>query len=397
MSPDTIQTIRALIVRAKNEEAAEQLLQAVTAEGGAVATWSDTIRNLLAQYKRIRLEQQRNTIAFEDAQQAINRVTTGLLEVLAAVEEGKPAPENAPAIAGMPIWKKSMLAFAVLAAMALVGYIFFGPTDDPIVPTEKPPVEVPSGEVEENACPPYPVQSKFNIMVLPYQPLDGKLKEVEKALRIRLANKMEEHRIAGSVYTRGIDVDSDEYPVTNSQAVAIGQPCKAQLVIWGTTEEKGNGIITTTKFRFIDSENFSLADLSLNSNMEVDTVSSISSIATSAELTENIEKTLRLIFGLVAYETDDFELAATLLDTVIEERGGVGSNPEWGMIQADSYIRSGQEKRAIEVYDKMLQRDSTNVQAWRQKGLLEYKTGNLLEAERALGLLFVINPMIPKH
>ena len=119
----------------------------------------------------------------------------------------------------------------------------------------------------------------------------------------------------------------------------------------------------TTKFRFIESSHFSLTDLEITNEATVDTVSSLSSIATSAELTEEIEMTIQLILGLVAHETDNHQVAAATLEKVIEERGGVAANPKWGLIQADSYIKTGQEERAIEVYREMLKTDSTNVKA----------------------------------
>lgn len=150
--------------------------------------------------------------------------------------------------------------------------------------------------------------------------------------------------------------------------------------------------LTTTKFQFVESEHFSLANLELTSNVEVDTVSSLSSIATNGELTEDLKMSLRLIFGLVAHETDNHALAADLLDSVITERGGVEAVPNWGLIQADSYIKSGQEEKAIRIYEQVLRKDSTNVQAWVQKGLLEYRTGQTMTANKDLDMALKQDP-----
>ncbi|WP_367390303.1 hypothetical protein [Lewinella sp. LCG006] len=380
MDPNaTLANIRKLIAEAKNEEAAERLLEYLNQDPEPVSSWRDTVSNLLAQYKRVKLQQQRNTISFDEARRAVNQITDGLLASLASIEEGLPAPSLKTTESGTNTSSPPWMVIGVVAALVLATASFFMlrgvfQNNNNTAPT---PIVVDQGESEEGKCPPYEADSEFNIMVLPFQPLDGKLTPIERSLRIRLATEMEKYGLKGSVFTKKIDVFSDEYPLTSSQASIIGLPCKAQLIIWGTTEEDRNGNdIVTTKFRFIENSHFSLTDFEINNEATVDTISSLSSIATSAELTEEIEMTIQLILGLVAHETDNHEVAASTLEKVIEERGGVAANPKWGLIQADSYIKTGQEERAIEVYREMLKTDTTNVQALLQKGLLEYRTGH---------------------
>ncbi len=388
MDPNaTLVAIRQLIAEAKNEAAAERLLDYLNQAPEPANSWRDTVSNLLAQYKRIKLQQQRNTISFDEARRAINQITDGLLASLAGIEQGLPAPSVKTDGAGNNNSSPPWLVIGVVVALVLATASFFmlrGIFQNN-TPADPPPIVVEQGESEEGKCPPYEIDSEFNIMVLPFQPLDGKLTPIERSLRIRLATEMEKYGLNGSIFTKKIDVFSNEYPLTSEQAFGIGLPCKAQLIIWGTTEEDRNGNdIVTTKFRFIESSHFSLTDLEINNEATVDTVSSLSSIASSAELTEEIEMTIQLILGLVAHETDNHTVAAATLDKVIEDRGGVAANPKWGLIQADSYIKTGQDERAIEVYREMLKTDSTNVQARLQKGLLEYRGGKTEVASQDL-------------
>jgi hypothetical protein len=367
----TLAEIRDLVTRAKNEEAAEQLLQYISTSGQPARSWENTVRNLLAQYKRIKLDQQKSTISYDAGRIGINQVTNGLLSVLNNIEAGKAAPAEVAIISNKRrnIWMTIGLVVALLLGGA--SFLMLRNGNNQPVSEEEEPTEVVEGVVKDK-CPVYAKNSEFNIMLLPYLPLDGKPKGVETALRINLAGLLEKYHIMGSVFTQMIDFSSPEYPLTGQAAVNLAKPCRAQLIIWGTTEEdkRTANIITTTKFRFVESENFSLTDLELNNQAEIDTVTSLSSIAAGGDLTEKIDATLRLILGLVAHETDHHETAADILDEVIRERGGVAENPKWGVIQADSYIRSGQEERALKVYREMKLRDSTNVQALIQKGLL---------------------------
>ncbi|MGH1437811.1 MAG: hypothetical protein ACRBG0_25460 [Lewinella sp.] len=388
MDPNaTLVAIRQLIAEAKNEAAAERLLDYLNQAPEPANSWRDTVSNLLAQYKRIKLQQQRNTISFDEARRAINQITDGLLASLAGIEQGLPAPSVKTDGAGNNNSSPPWLVIGVVVALVLATASFFmlrGIFQNN-TPADPPSTLVDQGESEEGKCPPYKPDSEFNIMVLPFQPLDGKSANIDLPLKSRLAIEMDKYGLKGSVFTKKIDVFSNEYPLTSNQASKIGLPCKAQLIIWGTTEEDRNGNdIVTTKFRFIESSHFSLTDLEINNEATVDTVSSLSSIASSAVLTEEIEMTIQLILGLVAHETDNHAVAAATLGKVIEDRGGVAANPKWGLIQADSYIKTGQDERAIEVYREMLKTDSTNVQARLQKGLLEYRGGKTEVASQDL-------------
>lgn len=384
----TLTDVRRLITEAKNEQAAERLLTYLNTADEPQRSWRDTVSNLLAQYKRLRQQQERGIVSFDDSRLAINQITDGLLAALAGIEEGETAPEEKAETAAAP--KTPWLAIGVIVALVLAGASFLmlrnmfrGDTPNGDEDAEG---QVTVEEVEQGKCPTYDEASEFNILVLPFLALDNKPARVEKSVQIDLGQTLDDYGIYGSVFLQNMDPNSNDYPVTNRQATSLARPCDAQLIIWGTTEqimEDGKPqTLTTTKFQFVESEHFSLANLELTSNVEVDTVSSLSSIATNGELTEELKMSLRLIFGLIAHETDNHALAAELLDDVITERGGVEAVPKWGLIQADSYIRLGQEEKAIRIYEQVLRKDSTNVQAWVQKGLLEYSTGQTMAAHK---------------
>ncbi|MEM1216370.1 MAG: hypothetical protein AAGJ82_11830 [Bacteroidota bacterium] len=371
---EQLTAIRQLITEAKNDKAAEQLLAFLQNQPPRLRAWQDQVRNLRAQYQRAQQGKRLSTVSYDDTQRAINKVTQGLLQVVQKIERGEGPQQSATGN------KKSWLIAGILLAVgiAVTAFFFLRKADNtPLPDTVQDDITVVNGETE-GKCPIYPVASPFNIMILPFLPLDGVTKDIETALRIRLASKMEEYGVEGSVFTQMIDVRSPQYPVTGEMASALGEPCDAQLVIWGTTEKaaESEDLITTTKFRFVENDNFRLTDLVLNIGTTIDTVSSLSSIATTAELTDNIEQSLRLVFGLMAHETGNHAVAARVLDTLVESLGGAAKVPKWGLIQADSYIRSGQEERALEIYREIAEKDTANVQALLNKSALEWRQGN---------------------
>ena len=393
----TLADIRRLVTEAKNEEAANRLLQYLDTAQEPQRSWRDTVGNLLAQYKRIRQQRERGTVSFDDARLAVNQITDGLLAALAGIEEGLPAPspKEEPSASGKTPW----LAIGVVIALVLAGasFLMLRNSGQPTADEDDDQLQQITGEAEEGECPTYDKDSEFNILVLPFLPLDDQPALVDRSIRLRLGERMEKYGVRGNVFSQKIDYNSDRYPLTSTQAADLARPCNAQLIIWGTTEKIANQgqsqLLTTTKFRFIKSDKFMLTDLELSGESEVDTVTTLSSIATSAELTEELERSLRLIFGLVAHETENYALAAELLDTVIMERGGVADNPKWGRIQADSYIKSGQDRKAIEVLDKMLSsKDTVNVEALLQRGLLEYRVGESVAASKDLNKVLEHDP-----
>ena len=395
----TLTEVRRLITEAKNEEAADLLLNFLTTAEEPQRSWRDAVSNLLAQYKRVRLQRERGVVGFDDARLTINQITDGLLAALAGIEEGRPAPKKKASTDSQKSTPTPWLTIGVIVALVLAGVSFLmlprlltpdAGSDDEVVIQE--------GEVGAGECPDYDEDSQFNVLVLPFLPLDNRPSGVDRSIRIRLAERMEKYGVYGNVYTQNIETNSNDYPLTSRQAADLARPCDAQLIIWGTTEEAPDteGYYTTTKFRFVENETFSLANLALSGSAEVDTVSSLSSIATSAELTEKVEMTLRLIFGLVAHETENYALAAELLDTVIAERGGVAEVPKWGAIQADSYIKSGQDDEAIRIYEEILKNkeaaDKMKVQASFNKGLLELKHGQNMAAIKDLSFVLEHEP-----
>jgi tetratricopeptide (TPR) repeat protein len=229
-------------------------------------------------------------------------------------------------------------------------------------------------------------------MLLPFKPLQGEKKNVESALRDRLATEIEKYKIPASVLIRNIDVNNfNNYPATPRQAERFGRPCRAQLIIFGTTEEGEDGLLTATRFRFLDIDSFKQTQLVLNQEAEIDTIQSLSSIAAEGVLSEGIEENIKILFGLIAYESGNDEAAVALISEaaeMIEEP--LGAN--WNMVLADSYTNLEDYEQAIRVYDQILAQDSTHNMAWEKRALLNFKLGNYPEAARDLTVVIEKNP-----
>ncbi len=369
-----IDAIRQRIIQADTESALRELLAWLESSALPLKAWADTVRSLKARYRRTKQAKQKGTISFEQAQLGFSQVENDLLEVLRSLEHGE-LPVTAPAATPTP--STPWLTIGVVTALVLAVASFFLIRG---LPNDNDNPELPASLGE---CPTFPTESQFNIMVLPYKPLRGEQETIESSIKDRLSSSIESYRIPAYVMTREIDVsDANLYPSDAKGARLVGDPCRAQLVIWGTTERTTDDqLITTTSFRFLNKEHFNLTNFTLDQNAEVDTLETISSVATEGILTENIEAGIRLIFGLVAHETGQHAIAANLIQEACDSLGGVTKNPKWGLVLADSYVRSDQSEEAIATFDAIVASGRASTDVLVQRGYLSYELGAYAEAE----------------
>ncbi len=403
-----IADVRQHVTRAQTEQALQKLLAFLQTAPEPAAGWANAVRQLKSKYYRTVQDQQKAIISFDNAQLSLNQVTNQLLEILESIEEGRPAPEPVEQESTRQIPWAMIAAIGVLIVVVGAFFMWRNNSSQPAMPDPGEPVAV-----DENGCPMYPEYSKFNILLLPFKPLDGIRKYVESGLRDRLAVEIEDYEIPAAVQVRNIDVENiNNYPSTFREASRFGKPCKAQLVVWGTTEEQtidGNpsAVITRTNFRFLNVENFSQTELVLNQDAEldpifglssikaegmfVDTLSSLSSIASEGVLSAELETNIKILFGLVAHESGEYATAVELFNQAAEEIDvPIGTN--WSLILADSYTNMEQYEQAIEVYDAILEGDSTHTDARMKRAYLLYQTGHFQAAATDLTVVVEENP-----
>ena len=386
MNPTTlINEVREYINKGKLARAFEVLISWLEQAPKPISAWADIVRNLSSQYADLEAKEIRNTISHDDASVASSQIKESLLNVLTSIGKGQGPVEKV--IKEATASKIPWLPIGVVLALVLATASFFmlrkdhGPIINP--PDIISDTTLDNG-IKKSKCPSFDKESAFNIMVLPYQPLGGKPQRVGSALRIRLSEMMEEYKISGDVLSKDIDVNGNNYPVSSKEAIKLGKPCKAQLIIWGSTEQKGDDLITITNFRFLDSDIISSAGIELNPSAEIDTISSISSIATSQELTEEIEASIKLILGLVAFENGNFAVCSEIFEEVLPEKGGASSRPTWGLLQAEGRIKNGNTEGAVAIYNEILEKNPEHASTRLSRANVYVRTNDLYQANADL-------------
>lgn len=358
-----IAEVRRLTANFETDQALEKLAAYLESAAPDQKAWLNTILQFRAQWEKAQQDERLGISDPADLQRAYNQVNHQLLEALTAIEAGrKPGGAGlaAPAAKGWLIGGGLLLA----ALLGLAVWYFTGGLQPVAPPVEEEPTV---GE-----CPIFADNSQFNVLILPFKSLRGEALEIHSVIKDRLALESERYRLPASVKVRAMDLAKEEYPSTGVEAAQLGEDCRAQLIIWGTTEAKPNGDIILTRFRFLNlGERFSLTKLLMNEAMEVDTLSSLSSIATEGLLTEDIEYNIKLLFGIIAHESANDQLAVQLLEGA--EVKDSSASLLRGMIMADSYLALNDPEKAVSSYNRVIEQHPNYSLARNNRAMLLYQ------------------------
>ncbi len=373
--------VRRLISEGQTEKALVQLIQFIQED-----TSLRPLLNLALQTKssleKVQNDESLGLISFENAKLTYNQITKQTLRIADALETGR-LPEEASAGSRFRWWWVAVPAVVIGGIIAIALLLRKEGDDETDIITDN--TEIPD-------CPEFDTDAAFKVLVLPFQPLDGKLTKTHTGIIQRLSILSEQFGMFTSARTIDLDVNNDNvYPSNGRQAATIGNKCASQLIIWGTTESKNNRDIVLTRFKFLHlGEQFKFTKLKITEGANVDTLTSISSITTEGVLTEQVEANMRLIFGLIAREMNNEELATRLLASV-ETKDSAGVLLR-GMALADTYLAMGETDKAIASYDEVLETHPNYGFARNNRGVLLLKEGQYAEAVTDLSNLTAQQP-----
>ena len=236
----------------------------------------------------------------------------------------------------------------------------------------------PATEVEvqnmEAACPTFEPNTRFNIIVFPYGTYDNNQLKPHQAVLERLIELGQTYDINLGIDFFNADENTPLFPKNDTEFSDFAKECRANLAIWGRSEKLTDKTILKTQYKFLDvKESFLFNRIKIKEDTEIDTVQSISSIANNGIVTENIEQAILLLFGVIASEIADPEVAIAALKKV--EVNDSASTLLKGMTLADSYLRNDKPEKAVGVYDEVLETHPDYWFALNNRGMLKYQTG----------------------
>lgn len=372
-----IAEVKSIFLKGNIEDALSELLKFLESDD-QFEDLANQATQLKSQFSKIKKDESLGLVSYQNAQLGYNRIGNGLTDLLERLEKGELKD---------PILKKksnkgiliTVASIAVLAVAAFLLKDFIFP-DQPVPPPE--PV---------SGCPDFDDNSQFNILVLPFINFGEEISSFEESYRQRF-NRFQANlsfRTDTEIYQK--QAEEKIAPANGEEASQYAVDCSdtVRLILWGTYERKISGqVITTNNYKFLNiGDQFAFGQINIGGNLEPVTVASISSIATEGAATSAIEQ---LLLGIASQQMGDPQGAIALLGNITPPDSS--TLLLWGMALADSYMEIGNNKKAIESYDKVLQTHPDYRFALLNRAMLKYQTGNTAEAIEDLDQQLRNNP-----
>lgn len=323
------------------------------------------------QYSKIKEDDNTNVISIADAQLGYNRVTKGLLSLIQKVENNDLSDEVETADANAPT-NRQFIPIIIIILVGIVGLFVYSKALKPRHPQN-----------QVAACPSFKPVSKFNILVLPFSSLiKGDEINISQELKRRLKKFSNEFRLNTDVEISGIQPKDKNYPDDNVTAKKVGKRCQANLIIWGTYEKQSaDRTIVNTEFQFIgDQDHLNFDEFQINTENELTTIPSISSIAANGSISASIEEQIAMILGMTANQMGENDAAIDLLTLVKTPDKRDYTTTMTDLALADSYAKTKNHDKAIAVYSKILKKDPSNEIALTNRATFSQVKGDLKTA-----------------
>lgn len=368
--------LKRLIGNAETEKALDLLLSFLAGDARYRHPQQEALQ-AQAQFKKAQRDESFGLASAEQSKLSYSRTTQQLLHLAERLEAGELGPLKGSPAAG----KRSAIAWlaGVLAiALAAVGIWYFTrPTNG----------QEGAQQADVENCPAFPEPEAFNILLFPFQVLEGEATKPHIAINSSLSQFKEKYDIDCEIgFYRADESDPNSFPTSYDDAGRKASSCHAKLVIWGTAGKGSSGGTTIQMFyKFLnEGGKLPLSRLNLAEAAQVITVPTISSIVTEGNLTHSLEENIRLLFGLIAHESDNKNLAIEMLEGF--EAQDSASVLVKGMVLADNYLATDQAEKALSSYDSVLAWHPNYALARNNRGILLYKKEQFVEAAEDLSV-----------
>ncbi|MCB9274908.1 MAG: tetratricopeptide repeat protein [Lewinellaceae bacterium] len=369
--------VKQLIGKAETGKALEKLIAFLESAPRFQYLYQEALQ-AQALFKKAERDESFGLVSAEQSKLSYSRTTQQLLQLVGRLERNELGPfESSPAA------KKRRYAYwaigALLLALAAFGGWWLLKPDSS------------QGEnllAEAENCPAYPADDAFNILLFPFQDLEGQATKPHIAINSSLSQFKEQFDINCEIgFYKADENDPNSFPTSYDDAGRKASSCHAKLVIWGTSGKSGTGGTTIQMFyKFLDENGkLPLSKLGLTEEAtQVVTVPTISSIVTEGNLTQSLEENIKLLFGLIAHESGDKNTAIEMLESF--EANDSSTTLVKGMVLADNYWATNQEDKALASYDTVLATHPNYFLARNNRGILLYKNEKYVEAAEDLSV-----------
>lgn len=344
---------------------------------------------LSAQLNKVKRDEERSVISFENAKLAYNQVSDQLLTLLDHIENDNlnPEPSGPEASLLKTAYQSNKLLFLLglpsllLSVVVLLLLFREGGNKDE---------DAAVAQLEECVIT-FP-DTTLNIMLLPFFRPSADPIQVEGLILERLED------VSSRLGLRtDVELCQEYEPVAllnYPDADRIGRRYKAGMIIWGRAEKGKDFNVIKTRYKYLgESDTIEFNRLKWQGEKQITSDKVLSIITSQGELTEDIEATVMLALGLFADQTGNKEAALMAFENarVTDSSAVLVKN----MMLADAYIEKNEPEKAQASLDTLL---ATHPNYWlgrNNRAMLRIQNGDNLGAIDDLSVALEKRPTDP--
>lgn len=358
---ELIQKITDLITNAKQEDAIKLLVDHLNQDARYKALYNQALQ-VQSEFGLGQSKILDGVLSDDQVNAQFARINKKIVAILDKLEKGDLSGDSvsngSSSSRGLVV---GLVTAAILGLSAVVYFVFLSKKEDPKTVV-----------TQTSNCPNVDQKSNFNILLLPFDKLAGDDIHPEFRIRNEINNLCARNKIDASATC----TLSDSFRVQNiNEANDLGRHCGAEMVIWGEYEKSGDSTLISLNYKITKEDFFQVQNLKLEGESGIKAVKTLSSIQTGGELLSGVENTILLIFGLIAYNNEDYQNAANALT----QATAGAQTPQDTLIHrliADSYINLNQPDQAIEQYNKYYEKGGTAKEPLKNRALLKCAKGD---------------------
>ncbi len=347
--------------------------------------------HLTSLLNKTRQDQSKRTISFENAELNFGLVRQGLFNLLDFIENDNLNPaglHSAKAAPGQPWLSNKWLLIIGLPLLLLTTAVLI--LVNKIGRGKETPDKLPLNDCIVD----FEDTTSKNFLIIPFfKPTGGDIKPEGLVIDrlVEFCSGIETLKNSDFDICNGFE---PEWTLSFEEAAKKGLDNKATIVIWGRVDGKGTTTAIKTRFKYLGNkdidgkvpfmqmkQNGSLKD---EGEQDIVTENVLSIIASSGELTQDLETTLKLMVGMIAQLEGDREGAVSALQKA--QVTDTAANLMKYMILADNFIASKETEKAQLALDTCLDLNKNYWLGRNNRANLRIKTGDYLGAVEDLSV-----------
>ncbi len=370
----THQQVKLLIKKGKTKEAIDLLIQLLEERQNIFPKFYNEAIQLKARYLRANRKLSMGLMKAEDADLIINQVNDACLQLLDNLQEKFDLSNVETAVPQRKKGWEWVVGSLTIAVLLLLAFYW--------LQQNKQSIKLPAH------CPPFEVDTNFNVMILPYESLTSTASSnVHQLIEQRFNLLADQFALPISI---GLGKMIDAYPKRYEEANSLASECNAQLIVWGS--EVDTLVITRYKFVGLDST-FKLKLLIPGKGTSIDGIETPTNILTKGEVTKPIEDELITLLIGIGSIRNNIAAGFDLLEQVkIDDTTDINAFLMKEMHLAENLILKNDEAQSVVVYNKVLNAHPNYFFARLNRGVLHWSQGAEYKALSDLTIAIQLKP-----